>query len=135
METVDSIVFWLLVLGFLASLGLAVPVASGVLTVRRSPFVLAAGLLAAGVAWMPVYARAADRYFVAGDTSRWEYAARDGRGTMIVAFGALAVVALCVAAAAALSGPRSVWRRAAMAATLGGTFALLAITILLGIGH
>jgi len=133
-ETVDGIVFWLLVLGFLTSLGLAVPVASGALTARRSPFVLAAGLLAAGVAWLPVHAGAPDTYFTDG-TSHWEYAARDGRGAMIVAFGAVAVVALCVAVAAALREARSVWRRAAMTATLGGTFALLSAWILLGFGH
>lgn len=135
METVDGIVFWSVVLGFLASLWLAVPVARGVLTARRSPFVLATALLAAGVAWLPVYARAPDRYFIDGGTSRWEYAARDGRGAMIAAAGIIAVVALCVTGAAVVGRPRGVWRRAAMTATLGGTFALLIGVFLLTAGH
>lgn len=135
METVDSVVAGLLALGLLASLGLAVPVAAGALTARRAPFLLAAGLLAAGVVWLPVYARAADTYFTDGDTSHWEYAARDGRGALIVAAGVIAVLALAVTAVAARGAPRNPWRRAAMAATLGGTFALLMAWILLGTGH
>lgn len=132
---VTGVIPGLLVLGFLTSLALAVPVAGGTLTARRAPFLVAAALLAAGVAWLPVYARAADGYFTSGDVSHWEYAARDGRGGMIVAAGIVAVAAFCVACAAAASGPRSVWRRAAMTATLGGTFALLLASVLLSFGH
>ncbi len=107
METVDSIVFGALALGLLVSFALAVPVAGGMLTARRTPFVLAVALLAAGVAWTPVYAAAADRYFIAGDVSRWEYATRDGRGTTIVAAGVVAIAALCVAAVAVAGRPRA----------------------------
>lgn len=135
METVDSVVFGALALGLLVSFALAVPVAGGMLTTRRLPFIAAAGLLVAGLSWMPVYAHRADEYFTGGDVSRWEYATRDGRGAMVVAAGSVAVLALCVVGAAAVSRPGGVWRRAAMAATLGGTFALLLVWLLLTSGH
>ncbi|MFN8122106.1 MAG: hypothetical protein U0237_06705 [Thermoleophilia bacterium] len=135
MEAVDSVIVGLLALGCLASLALAVPVAGGALTHRRVTSLAVAALLAAGMVWLPLHARSTDTYFGAGDVSRWDFATRNGRGGLVVAAGAVAVAALAVAAAAALSGPRSVWRRAAMGAGAGGTVALLAAWFLLSAGH
>lgn len=109
--------------------------AGGALIPRRAPFLTAAGLLLAGVVWLPLHALAADPYFTTGDVSHWEYATRDGRATTIVVTAVVAVVARGVVLAAAIGGPTSIWRRGAMAATLGGTFALLFAWILLGFGH
>lgn len=135
MATIDSVVFGVLALTFLAALVLAVPVAAGALTRWRTPFLAVAAPLAAGLVWLPLHAAGPDAYFTSGDVSRWEYASDNGRGPAIVVAGVLASVALLVVARAVATAPGSTWRRAGMVSALGGTFALLVAWVLLGAGH